>query len=77
MSSLKNKIILLAAIAGIFVYSGCSASSNSTRYGDKSTDETHKTSDVRFSSDNDKDQAEKDNSDVKDSDKESIHNLDS
>ncbi len=73
---LKNKMILFAAVAGIFIYSGCSASSNTTRYGEKSTDDTHNTSDVRFSSDNDNDQAGNENSKVKDQDKASVHNND-
>jgi cell wall-associated NlpC family hydrolase len=74
---LKCKIILLAAIVGIFIYTGCSASSNSTRYGEKSTDDTHNTSDVRFSSDNDNAQTSKDNSNVKDQDRSMVHNIDS
>ncbi|HKJ81778.1 MAG TPA: C40 family peptidase [Ignavibacteriaceae bacterium] len=73
---LKSKIILFAVIAGMFIYSGCSASSNSTRYGEKSTDDTHNTSDVRFSSDNDNDQAGNENSKVKDQGKSSVHDSD-
>lgn len=62
-------------MAGILVYSGCSASSNSTRYGNKSTDETHNTSDIRFSSDNDKDQAGRTNTSAKDTSSGSYRNF--
>lgn len=45
--------ISFVAITGLFILAGCSASSNSVRYGNKSDDSSHNNSDVRFTSDND------------------------
>ena len=51
---IKNHFIfLLIAAAGIVIYSGCSASSNSVRYNEKPDEKEGKSSTVRFTSEDD------------------------
>jgi cell wall-associated NlpC family hydrolase len=49
----KFYIIILSTLSVIFFNTGCASTSNVTRYGEKKQSETRKTSDVRFTSDND------------------------
>jgi cell wall-associated NlpC family hydrolase len=53
MSFKKLYIINFSALLVIFFLTGCASTSNVTRYGEKKESETHKTSDVRFTSEND------------------------
>ena len=53
MSFKQFYIIIFSALLVIFFLTGCASTSNVTRYGEKKESETHKTSDVRFTSEND------------------------
>jgi cell wall-associated NlpC family hydrolase len=48
-------IIIVAIFLSVFLLTGCASTSNVSRYGEKSDSETHKTNNVRFSSDKDGD----------------------
>ena len=49
----SHLIIILYLIAGVIIYSGCSASHNSVRYNDRPEKKEKKSSPVRFTSDDD------------------------
>jgi cell wall-associated NlpC family hydrolase len=53
MSFKKFYIIIFSPLLIISFLSGCASTSNVTRYREKNESETHKTNDVRFTSDND------------------------
>ncbi|HKI78433.1 MAG TPA: C40 family peptidase [Ignavibacteriaceae bacterium] len=70
---MKFFLFLLGFLA-VIIYSGCSSSSNSTRYGNSSKDKSGKTEDVRFTSDNDNNT--KDSIEQNDTETENITNID-
>ena len=53
MSLKKFYIIVFSTLVVIFFITGCAPTSNATRYGERTESETHKTSNVRFTSNND------------------------
>jgi cell wall-associated NlpC family hydrolase len=74
MSFKKFYIIIFSILSVIFFITGCASTSNVSRYGEKAESETHKTSDVRFTSDSGENDKNATNSEKNDS--ESIRSSD-
>ncbi len=70
----KNIIITSIAVLTMILSQGCSSSSNVSRYGEMSESDTHKTQNVRFSSEDDENGKDLASSDKKDTT--SIHGAD-
>ncbi len=62
MRIINYAIFLLFLTAGVIIYSGCSASSNSVRYKEKPDEKEGKSPTVRFTSEDDKKKDKSDNS---------------
>ena len=72
MSFRKLHIIIFSSVLVIFFVTGCASTSNVTRYGEKSESETHKTGNVRFTSNNDESDKNLTTSEKNDSDSDEL-----